>query len=58
MHCPICKKESGAKFKPFCSKRCSDLDLHGWFSGNYAIPSDDELDEGEVEQLIAVLESQ
>lgn len=37
--CPQCKKnESAAQFRPFCSKRCADLDLHAWFSGSYTIP--------------------
>jgi len=36
--CPICGKPVAAAFKPFCSKRCADVDLHRWFSGSYAIP--------------------
>ena len=36
--CPICGKEPAEKFTPFCSKRCADVDLNRWFSGNYAIP--------------------
>jgi hypothetical protein len=24
--------------RPFCSKRCADLDLAKWLSGEYAIP--------------------
>ena len=24
--------------RPFCSKRCADLDLNQWFKGGYAIP--------------------
>ncbi|MEM6556858.1 MAG: DNA gyrase inhibitor YacG [Pseudomonadota bacterium] len=26
------------KFKPFCSKRCADIDLSRWLKGGYAIP--------------------
>ena len=26
-------------FRPFCSKRCSDVDLHRWLSGRYAVPA-------------------
>jgi endogenous inhibitor of DNA gyrase (YacG/DUF329 family) len=26
------------EFRPFCSRRCSDVDLQRWFSGSYAIP--------------------
>lgn len=41
MSCPICSKKVEPTFRPFCSKRCADLDLAKWFSGSYAIPSDD-----------------
>ena len=37
--CPICDKEATAKFKPFCSSRCADVDLHRWLNGGYAIPA-------------------
>lgn len=36
--CPICGKPSHPDFRPFCSKHCSDVDLHRWLSGRYAIP--------------------
>ncbi len=41
MACPICDRETIAEFRPFCSKRCSDLDLGKWLGGGYAIPSTD-----------------
>jgi endogenous inhibitor of DNA gyrase (YacG/DUF329 family) len=41
-NCPICKKkEAVAAFKPFCSKRCADIDLGRWFNGGYGIPTDE-----------------
>ena len=43
--CPICGKLPLAEFKPFCSKRCADVDLNRWLSGVYAVPvtgNDDE----------------
>jgi endogenous inhibitor of DNA gyrase (YacG/DUF329 family) len=45
--CPICGKPADAERKPFCSKRCADVDLHRWFSGVYAAPvtADEEEDE-------------
>ena len=44
--CPICGKPTDEKIKPFCSKRCADVDLHRWLSGSYAIPvTEDEEDE-------------
>jgi endogenous inhibitor of DNA gyrase (YacG/DUF329 family) len=36
--CPICKKEVQEKYKPFCSKRCADIDLNRWFNHSYTIP--------------------
>ncbi len=38
-NCPICRKRpSVPDYRPFCSRRCSDLDLQRWFTGAYAIP--------------------
>ena len=37
--CPICGKPSVEAFKPFCSKRCADVDLNRWLSGTYVIPA-------------------
>jgi hypothetical protein len=34
-------------YRPFCSKRCADIDLQKWLTGSYAIPGsalDDETD--------------
>ena len=37
--CPVCEvKPVDPKFKPFCSKRCADVDLSRWLKGSYAIP--------------------
>ena len=36
--CPICKKLSHAKYHPFCSNRCAQVDLGRWLGGTYAIP--------------------
>ena len=36
--CAICGKPRVEKFRPFCSKRCADVDLQRWFTGGYAIP--------------------
>jgi len=58
MHCPICKKTADVKFRPFCSKRCADVDLHGWLTEGYAIPAEDAPDEEELEALISELEQQ
>ena len=36
--CPICGTPAEARWRPFCSKRCADVDLHRWLSGTYAVP--------------------
>ena len=41
MTCPICQKPSDKGYRPFCSKRCADVDLGRWFNGSYAVPSED-----------------
>ncbi|MGL4494279.1 MAG: DNA gyrase inhibitor YacG [Beijerinckiaceae bacterium] len=43
--CPICAKPETFNYRPFCSKRCADVDLHRWLSGTYAIPVKDDEDE-------------
>ncbi|MEY8883435.1 DNA gyrase inhibitor YacG [Donghicola sp. XS_ASV15] len=41
MACPICDKQTDPKYRPFCSKRCADIDLAKWMTGSYAVPSTD-----------------
>ncbi len=36
--CPICGEAPAGRYKPFCSKRCADVDLGRWFGERYAIP--------------------
>jgi hypothetical protein len=43
--CPLCGKPVDAAFKPFCSKRCADIDLNRWLSGVYAVPLKEDDDE-------------
>ena len=48
MTCPICRKPSHPEYRPFCSRRCADVDLGRWLTGAYAIPTDEgEADEAE-----------
>jgi endogenous inhibitor of DNA gyrase (YacG/DUF329 family) len=37
--CPICGRPAEADHRPFCSKRCADVDLQRWFRGAYAVPA-------------------
>lgn len=42
--CPICDKPVDPRFRPFCSRRCADVDLNRWLSGAYAVPAAEEDD--------------
>ncbi len=43
--CPLCGKPTEQAFRPFCSKRCADIDLNRWLKGVYAVPVKEEEDE-------------
>jgi uncharacterized protein len=43
--CPICDRPVVHRHRPFCSKRCADVDLNRWLSGSYTIPVVEEEDE-------------
>lgn len=54
--CPICNTaEIEKKFRPFCSKRCADVDLHRWMGGQYAVPAVEPPDDfdAEIEKALA-----
>ncbi|MEO0819207.1 MAG: DNA gyrase inhibitor YacG [Pseudomonadota bacterium] len=38
--CPICGAPVVEAFRPFCSRRCADVDLGRWLTGSYAIPGE------------------
>ncbi len=51
MKCPICKKEvEDMKYRPFCSKRCADIDLGNWFNEKYRFEAT-RIDESEWETI-------
>lgn len=53
MSCPICEKDTIAAYRPFCSKRCADIDLGKWLKGEYTVPSQDPEDAEEaLEQVM------
>lgn len=52
MSCPICGSEAVQKYRPFCSKRCADIDLARWMNGSYAVPSAREDDPAEIAQAL------
>jgi uncharacterized protein len=43
--CPICGKPAAQSFRPFCSKRCADVDLNRWFTGAYRVPVEEAPDD-------------
>ncbi|MDG4650435.1 DNA gyrase inhibitor YacG [Roseibacterium sp. SDUM158017] len=53
MACPICSKSAVAQYRPFCSRRCADVDLARWLNGSYAVPSEDPEDAEEVDAALA-----
>ena len=44
-NCPLCKRPATPVYAPFCSKRCSDVDLGRWLNEDYAIPVSPEEDD-------------
>ena len=53
--CPVCVDPGEERYRPFCSRRCADLDLAKWLNGSYSVPVV-ELDEGDLEELEATIE--
>ena len=43
--CPICTAPSELAYRPFCSRRCADVDLSRWLRGAYAIAGRADVDE-------------
>jgi endogenous inhibitor of DNA gyrase (YacG/DUF329 family) len=49
--CPVCGKPAEEKYRPFCSKRCADIDLGRWLKESYRVPSDESPGEAEESSL-------
>ena len=56
--CPTCgepaalaAEKGGQSPRPFCSRRCADIDLGRWFQERYAIPAVEGADDSIVEPL-------
>jgi endogenous inhibitor of DNA gyrase (YacG/DUF329 family) len=50
MSCAICGKPVEKAYKPFCSRRCADVDLARWLNGSYAIPVPPDDPDAEADQ--------
>lgn len=46
--CPICGKPPLAEYRPFCSKRCADIDLGRWLGGRYRLPAEEPANLGDI----------
>lgn len=51
LQCPICGKPTADEYKPFCSKRCADVDLNRWLGEAYRIPAEEAPDPGDIEGI-------
>ncbi|MGP9803958.1 DNA gyrase inhibitor YacG [Paracoccus sp. NSM] len=40
MACAICARPVDPRYRPFCSKRCADIDLAKWLRGDYVVPGE------------------
>ncbi|MFZ0558442.1 MAG: DNA gyrase inhibitor YacG [Methylovirgula sp.] len=38
--CPVCGKPASVAERPFCSRRCAEIDLHRWLSDGYRVPGE------------------
>jgi hypothetical protein len=43
--CPMCGRPARLPHRPFCSRRCADLDLGRWLKGDYRIAAADDEDD-------------
>lgn len=39
--CPICGSPVVTAYRPFCSRRCADLDLGRWLREDYRLPTEE-----------------
>lgn len=47
--CPICSKPATTEHRPFCSKRCAQIDLGRWLGEVYRAPAEeDDVAESEI----------
>ena len=43
--CPVCGRPAAIETRPFCSRRCADVDLARWLGGVYRVETDERVDE-------------
>lgn len=54
--CVMCKHPAIKKYRPFCSKRCADLDLGKWLNESYVVSDATPQDENDFssDQVIEI----
>ncbi len=52
MTCPICGAATDRSYRPFCSRRCADVDLAKWLNGSYAIPAEESDDPDDADMTM------
>ncbi len=43
--CPICDAPMVARYRPFCSARCANVDLGRWLNEAYVVPVEDDAED-------------
>jgi endogenous inhibitor of DNA gyrase (YacG/DUF329 family) len=43
--CPICGAPIAARYRPFCSVRCANVDLGRWLNEAYVVPVKEDADD-------------
>ena len=54
--CPLCGDQATHHHTPFCSKRCSQIDLGKWLSEAYFIPVDNSENELNLDSIMAKID--
>lgn len=47
--CPICGNPRSDAHRPFCSRRCADIDLGRWLREGYRVPSEEPVEKPDEE---------
>jgi endogenous inhibitor of DNA gyrase (YacG/DUF329 family) len=55
--CPTCGKPPVKPHHPFCSERCSSVDLGRWFAGKYIFASTEPPENEDLDAIINAIES-
>ena len=54
--CPLCGKKANSPHSPFCSRRCSQLDLGNWLNEAYVIPAHEADEDADLDTFIGQAE--